>query len=491
MEPAHGNGVELVCKQGHPVTKYKKLRAWQGHTKDRACSGCAQPIDRKDFRWRCNHHCDWDLCEVCYDRHWTRVIHSAAKVQDPALRLELLEAVPGERRPSPDDPPFSPSKHPPRQGGAAAGSAGAASEASSSVKSTFFLLIVLACAWVASAMCYSSGATKLLSGGDKALFPDPWLLSGVAHIGGAIVCKAIAYLTKYDAEQDKEAVDTMSASVVGLMYGLENGLYAKVLCDVAAESRHDVYVLRPLVLAASGVLAGTNKPSARLVVSVVCVLLGSWLTSTGGAGFLTSFPWIALAGGITIFRWVFTLNVLPRHGGLPSLWCFAGQMMWPSGLVGFEIAFMSNHGSYRQLLHLPNPLEVLKIVPAIALACGLQLLIEFRVVQASSLWTLGLCIPLLQVSTLGLSVVTSEGDLTLSNLLGVALYGVALVVEAAAFLKERASGTDANGYLKLAEESQVSSPPEPWHSAQEARSRQYAQPQQIKSEPLRKPHHRN
>jgi len=448
------------------------------------------------------------------------------------------------------------------------------------VKSTFFLLIVLACAWVASAMCYSSGATKLLSGGDKALFPDPWLLSGVAHIGGAIVCKAIAYLTKYDAEQDKEAVDTMSASVVGLMYGLENGLYAKVLCDVAAESRHDVYVLRPLVLAASGVLAGTNKPSARLVVSVVCVLLGSWLTSTGGAGFLTSFPWIALAGGITIFRWVFTLNVLPRHGGLPSLWCFAGQMMWPSGLVGFEIAFMSNHGSYRQLLHLPNPLEVLKIVPAIALACGLQLLIEFRVVQASSLWTLGLCIPLLQVSTLGLSVVTSEGDLTLSNLLGVALYGVALVVEAAAFLKERASGTDANGYLKLTEESQafsvakvaaseknscrrctfgrcsggshkcschvrcgqdggrdwfwlvqccifveqlkapdamhivqsivlewqcrialpsswcepwlqVSSPPEPWHSAQEARSRQYAQPQQIRSEPFRKPHHRN
>eukprot|EP00429_Kryptoperidinium_foliaceum_P037710 CAMPEP_0176156266 /NCGR_PEP_ID=MMETSP0120_2-20121206/79873_1 /TAXON_ID=160619 /ORGANISM="Kryptoperidinium foliaceum, Strain CCMP 1326" /LENGTH=42 /DNA_ID= /DNA_START= /DNA_END= /DNA_ORIENTATION= len=40
--PSTPAGGELMCKNGHPVTKYKKLKPWQGHITDRACSVCGQ-----------------------------------------------------------------------------------------------------------------------------------------------------------------------------------------------------------------------------------------------------------------------------------------------------------------------------------------------------------------------------------------------------------------------------------------------------------------
>lgn len=59
----------LVCPAGHPIDKRKEGMSWRqsllhGDTKD--CDFCHREIQRTDTRWRCFHHCDFNVCESCY-----------------------------------------------------------------------------------------------------------------------------------------------------------------------------------------------------------------------------------------------------------------------------------------------------------------------------------------------------------------------------------------------------------------------------------------
>lgn len=475
-------GVELVCNNGHPVCKFKKLKPWQGHVRDRACCVCARPIDRKDMRWRCNHHCDFDLCEGCYNHHWNKVIHYAVHTQDHAQRMALLEAVPESRRPRPNDRIFQaaqPGESPPAGSDYdPANKSGALPEGATPVNSMLAagMALPMAITWALASVGYSHASTMLLSGDTPAL-PDPWILSAFSHLGGAVLCKAVSFLLRYDASQDKEAVDTMSSTVLGVLLGLESGIYARVLVNLEADAREDDYSLRPLVLAASGLLAGTNRPSARLALNS-CLAVLSLLLSAGGGfdaqGFLESAPWLVVAGCITIFRWVFTLNVLPRHGGFGSLWCFAGQMLWPSGLVGFEVAFLTNYGSYKALLTtVPRTWQVAQLLLITAVLAGIQTITELKIVQAASLWTLALCVPLVQLVHLLL-----YGGRTAAMSVGILLYLAVLCVEAVVFWQDRpAARTAADDHYEKAPEGytpqqihgNASRSPAPWHGAQDAR----------------------
>ncbi|CAK0853347.1 unnamed protein product [Prorocentrum cordatum] len=93
----------LRCKNGHQVVKCKTLKPWQGWMNQRSCSQCHGAIDRHDMRWRCEEHCDWDICHACYDDHWNRVVHEATArlMKVPPERdvaLTLLSWVPAERQ---------------------------------------------------------------------------------------------------------------------------------------------------------------------------------------------------------------------------------------------------------------------------------------------------------------------------------------------------------------------------------------------------------
>ncbi|CAE7474447.1 ADPRM, partial [Symbiodinium sp. CCMP2456] len=59
----------MVCPAGHPIDKRKEGMSWRqsllhGDTKD--CDFCHREIQRTETRWRCFHHCDFNVCESCY-----------------------------------------------------------------------------------------------------------------------------------------------------------------------------------------------------------------------------------------------------------------------------------------------------------------------------------------------------------------------------------------------------------------------------------------
>lgn len=429
----------MICKNGHPVTKFKKLRPWQGHVRDRACNSCGTPIDRKAFRWRCNEHCDWDICKVCYDRHWTAVIVKASRIQDPMRRAELLNAVPEDKRPAPDDPMLS--RYDSDDGQSKEGF----EEEPQTPLAKVLQVLPVVMVWVAVTLVGSWAASALQVGSDP-LIPDPWLLFGVVHFGGAVVCKLAAKFSGYDPLGDQEAVETTSASVLGVMFGLEYGLYTGVLRYPIAQQHHYVYMLRPAVMALAGVLAGTEAPRQHIVACASLATLGGVLVGAPGGldvgGLSDAFPWVALASCFTIFRWVFALNVLPRHGGLPSLLFFAGQMMWPCGAVGFEIAFLSDFTSYRTLLHLKHPGQAAMYFTIVIFAVSIQLAMELKLVQTTSLTVFGFCAPLLNAVQLFRSLAGGSG-VAWTNCLGLVLLSLAFAVYC--FMQPR----EPEGYVKL------------------------------------------
>jgi len=60
----------LVCTKGHPVTKRKvglRLHQKWEFWSERRCDFCDEEIAQNAVRWRCNEHCDFDICEPCYE----------------------------------------------------------------------------------------------------------------------------------------------------------------------------------------------------------------------------------------------------------------------------------------------------------------------------------------------------------------------------------------------------------------------------------------
>lgn len=89
------------CINFHPLTKCKKLKAWQVRGVHK-CGLCGILLQRNEFRWRCLYHCEWDMCQHCYDKHWSKVIEVATSVESRQQRLGLLSAVPEARRQAKD-----------------------------------------------------------------------------------------------------------------------------------------------------------------------------------------------------------------------------------------------------------------------------------------------------------------------------------------------------------------------------------------------------
>lgn len=87
----------LMCCNGHPLRKKKALRWYQRGT--RSCDGCNLEIYREEPRWRCRRHCDYDICESCYETARTpptqprdEVFESAEPpLSQPSLSQQLLE----------------------------------------------------------------------------------------------------------------------------------------------------------------------------------------------------------------------------------------------------------------------------------------------------------------------------------------------------------------------------------------------------------------
>lgn len=405
------------------MTKFKKLRPWQGHVTDKGCNVCGQFIDRKVFRWRCAEHCNWDLCKACYDRHWSNVIFKASKMEDPARRAELLQAVPEDRRPKDDWPQPCRTNMPPLM--ATVPAEHAESSEPETLLGTVASALKLVAFWVVAALVVARASTTLLSGTEPK-FPNPWLLAGVSHVGALLVCKVVVRLTGYQNAEDQEAVDTTSAMVLGLMFGIESGLYTSIFVSQAMGARDESTLLAPAVMSTAALLAGIEPPSRQLAIIAAAASLGGALVPPGAWDWPAvqgALPWLILAGVVTVFRWVFALNVLPRQGGLPPLWFFAGQIMWPSAGVCFELAFLTDWSCYRQLLHLADPAAAVGLVAVLAVACSARLVMELRLAHLVPLTVLGLIAPLPNIAELCRAALTTPGGApSLVNCAGLVLY---------------------------------------------------------------------
>ena len=90
-----GESLQLLCPQGHLIKKKtlrlgwlavltytkwrlfavnrldssafrKKLKPWQDiMAGDKVCNECQETINRDAFRWRCEYHCDCNICDDC------------------------------------------------------------------------------------------------------------------------------------------------------------------------------------------------------------------------------------------------------------------------------------------------------------------------------------------------------------------------------------------------------------------------------------------
>jgi len=90
-----GESLQLLCPQGHLIQKKKKLKPWQDFTSgNKPCSECQETINREEFRWRCEYHCNCNVCEECYRSHWSEILAIVHKTTDEQKCWQLLSAIP-------------------------------------------------------------------------------------------------------------------------------------------------------------------------------------------------------------------------------------------------------------------------------------------------------------------------------------------------------------------------------------------------------------
>ncbi|CAJ1370307.1 unnamed protein product [Effrenium voratum] len=60
----------LICPAGHAIDKRKEGMSWRQsfiHGDTKLCDVCRREIARAETRWRCFHHCDFNVCQGCYE----------------------------------------------------------------------------------------------------------------------------------------------------------------------------------------------------------------------------------------------------------------------------------------------------------------------------------------------------------------------------------------------------------------------------------------
>ncbi|CAK9099117.1 Uncharacterized protein SCF082_LOCUS46432, partial [Durusdinium trenchii] len=73
----------------------KKLKPWQDiMAGEKTCHECQEAIGRDEFRWRCENHCNCNVCEDCYAHHWSEIMAMVHKTRDEQKCWQLLSAIP-------------------------------------------------------------------------------------------------------------------------------------------------------------------------------------------------------------------------------------------------------------------------------------------------------------------------------------------------------------------------------------------------------------
>jgi len=455
----------LRCTNGHPAVKLKKLKPWQGRLNESFfCNLCGHTLDREDFRWRCDQHCNWNACRGCYDVHWFQIVRTASQETDKQIQAKMLGAVPllwreqnkdaadavwranvvrqatsaGDRRGSTCN-----------EKGAVNGKVETGEESReptvdaegdrkwpsvSASKLRDFEVVAWLFVAAVSTGAAAQAATILLRGDDEEPeLPHPWMLLGLSHVGSALLCTIAAFcLGSAGADQTAGGaaaeIGLKEYTILGFMYGVEHGIGAIVLRRRSLDACAEAYMLNPFFMLLAGVLAGIEHPRREFLFSIGTVALGGLLMtrlSLDLAGLWRVEHLVILANIIATFRWVFTRNVLPATGA--PLVGFAMKMLPTAAALGFELAFVSDFSSYPALLMLRNPGRVAGLLLLISLCMAAALIAELHVAHFG-LTPLGFLGPLRLLLGLCLAVANGSHAVDHTRLLGnvVCMAGVAI-----------------------------------------------------------------
>lgn len=426
----------LVCGNGHPVKKRKKLKAWQGHVHSgsRECDRCGKAIGRNEFRWRCEYHCAYNVCERCYDEYWTLRTAKVSKIDDPPNRSQLPSQVPAAMRGQSE---FQESQRNSLALGLARGcgpSATTSTDADAFIhrqeQALSFVTVRLGAffevaGWVtvlAVASRLISTATNLLLGGEKPAFPYPWVTVTITSIIAWVVCSLVNTLFG-PIFANKGEVHWKAIGLLGILRGFDVGLVAVGRQSTPPVLRSIIHSLLPVLILLAGFLVGTERPHGQrcscarpgsyfqLVAAVGFVTVAGVLTrlgSGGGAagGFLApdggevdsnSVLALLLAMGILALRWTLIQSVLANSS--PSPLVLSRRILPASAILSFEAAFWCEfrQGGFTGALH--QPAWQLAVILGAGAAFAMSLVAEVRLLELTSSTFLGFLAPLCQVAT--------------------------------------------------------------------------------------------
>lgn len=467
----------LRCSNGHPAVKLKKLRPWQGLLNESFfCNICGNTLDREDFRWRCDQHCNWNACRGCYDEHWFGIVRTASREPDRQVQAKLKGAVPFlwlQQNKEAVDAVWR--ANVPRSAGVDQDSNvesdkdWACGNGSLPVHASVVAWLLLAAVATGAA---AEAATLLLraDGEEPPELPHPWILLGLSHVGAALLTTGAACcLGRLGTDQTVSAgapeIGLKEYSILGLMYGLEHGFDAIVLRRRTADACAEAYVLTPFFMLAAGILAGIERPRRAFLLSIGAVALGGLLMtrlSLDLAGLLSIEHLVLLSNIIAIFRWVFTRNVLPAVGA--PLVSFAMKLLPTAAALGFELAFVFDFSSYPSLLSLREPGRVAGLLLFISLCMAIALIAELHVAHVG-LTPLGFLGPLRLLFGLCWAAANDDNhSVGLTRVLGtgICIAGVATycwqlqheeltrdLPPGVGSVPRPVVGPDANGYMRL------------------------------------------
>jgi len=417
----------LTCRGGHPIVKQKRLKPWQGITRNRDCDLCGVRIGRADLHWRCEHHCQYDVCDRCYG---TASQKAARQREDERFRAERAAA---DAKAS-----FVVQE-------ADEASCGWGSSFRRCWRSGSFVITasILACLFLVPFLDTVNRDTLK----DKQLnFPYPWLTTGFACGLAWALCRLAIWAVGPDSAIVAGSEEPLKvAPLLGFLLGLQLGLSASALSSASSLGMHAViFVLAPLATYILSVLLSLRMPSRLALLAVGAAVLGGMFTSRDllereAADLL---PTAAGFAALAALRWVLIQKLMckdsvhwiqreeregtrwvPVRYEPPSALVLAARL-FPTAAIGcLEAAFWFEYDGYHALWSLVSDHLQVMCVLALTLAIGMTALLiaETLVIQKVSAMLLGILTPMHGAVVMTLSLILQGADISAVHRVGILL----------------------------------------------------------------------
>lgn len=464
---------QLVCANGHPVVKRKRgLKPWQGHVHERICDHCRRVIQRSETRWRCEHHCNFDICDSCYRRYLatTGRAPSPDTFSDATSTTSSLPSTATGGQ-------FGP------RGGTAIGATkpgpvpvpvpGSSAEEKKTwgialcppAEVSFWVLVYAGARFVSKASSHKLLATRRLG------FPHVWF-SVVWTSGGGWLCLQLVTLCWRFVRDMGYDLPWKCAAILGALHAVEFGISGFLLRAMPVAAQSQLCALTPLIIFAAAVQGQMETFRKELLIALLCAVAGALLANDSDFEWHWAwlFPLAVLGGLVSAGRWVLTQVWLAPPSwivqnspmlGKPSALRLATKIVPTAAILGCELTFVTDAPAYAGIFHLPDPEAVFTLLLVGAVSTAALLISQMRLAQLASATFVGFLLPLAALSDCILLRVDETGDgaaaaiaaLGPEQWAGAALCFVGIIFYACARVREAGSagaGPAENGnYIQL------------------------------------------